>query len=294
MGNYETLKEFFAGDYLQLRFEKVINNIRAHSRQTSSMLLFHLENNATTISIMERQKVLVFVDALAEVVFVAENLHIYICGLDRTRSSEKVKAQKLIEIKNQGNWLSRHLPALWDAALIYAKFEEGFGKHLVLFEPTQFYFFEASSPLVTEISKQPFSYLKLHQVHETERLTTMLLASTLACTVKEMEKQNISLSSKDLESLGAIQSHVRPGISDLVCSLTKAYEQACFISPMGESDDVLNLIDLLDVAVAHLKREYTTVLEKPNPKPTVANLEKIVTKLHDILAHRLQQGRSKS
>lgn len=297
MGNYETLAQFFQGDYLELRHEKVLNFIKNNTTQTSVMLMAYLDKKENEVKPIERQRVLALIADLSEVVFAAENLHIYITGMSRISTDEESRNRKIVEIKNQGYWITRHLPALWDAALIYARFDSTFGKYLITQEELNFHYFEAINGLVLNLSVPRYSYLRLFDVDSVDKFTKVILASSLAASVIHNPKTHITLTEREVRMMANIQAHSYDSIKLSVKALIEQYTQAIGTAPMAETEEVLRLIDELNGKVISLQREYGQVLddliEVPDatvqPTRDVFSFETAVTKMQEMLRKRLNK-----
>ena len=288
--NYSSVADFFNGAYLDIRHTRVLESIKHHSNFAARELLQYMERNNSKLSIVERSKLNAYVSDLSEVFFMCENLHFYIKGMDRVTSSKEEIDRKTVEIKNQGQWIARHLPSMWDGVMIYTRFESTMGKYLTVHPQARLHFFEAVNPAICDLSKAPFAFLKLKSVVEADRMTSAIMASCLAKTVTNMSEIVISVDAESSLELAKVQAHNYEKLSSSVFSLIKEYEKSMLRGlNMGESEEALRLIDELELHIKQLCKDYEDVLrkvvEKKNnslvPRLDVDVFDKAVNNLYD-------------
>lgn len=262
--NYSSVANFFNGAYLDIRHGKVLTAIKTHCDYCTRDLLAYLNNNEGKISVIERTKVNAFINDLQEVFFMCENLHMYINGMDKISSNTKDFERKTVEIKNQGQWIARHLPGLWDAVMIFLFFDRTYGQHLNVHPVIKLHYFSAINLGILQMVKAPFSYFKLKSVIDIDVIVSGLLAGSLAvASMNAFPTEAVDLTEESGTALAKVQAYNQDKITLSALALLKAYEKAMLQGAnMGENEEVLRLIDELELSLKHLIKDYEDAFAK--------------------------------
>lgn len=298
--NYSSVLDFFGGAYLDIRHPKVLESIRHHTDFATRDLLTYLDINKGKLPYAELAKINAYMTDLSEVFFMCENLHIYVIGMDKVTSTQEELEKKTVEVKNQSHWIRRHLPSMWDGVIILTRFHTTFGKYLTIHPEIKLHYFEAINPAICDMSRAPFSFLKLKSILETDHMTSAILASALAGAVTQVAEAAIDLGIDSGKVFAKIQAHAYEKIHTSVFGLISEYEKgAVENAPMGETEEALRLIDELEQHIKQLRRDFVEAfdnLKKQKQELTAPTLDpevyhKAVTtmydKMRDIIQRRL-------
>lgn len=286
--------DVFGYSYLNLRHVKVFELIRHHYELACKELQRTLDN--TSISSVQRMKISAYKSDLTEVMFVCENLHLYFKGIGKVISEDETYKTKVSEVKNQWEWITKYFPNLFDGVVMHQRFSDTFGKYLHFSDELQFNYFEIVTMSIYDISKPPFSFLKLKSEKDASDVTKMILAGSLGKTICDLANVDVIIYENVAKVLGSLQTQYFNQVQTAVQELIVEYEKAYLIfAIMGESNEVLVKIDNLDKIIKKLCEDYQQVLkesEQPNETKTPTDVDqksypKLNDKLHDILKKRL-------
>ncbi len=261
MYDYSSLEKFFSGDHLELRKSKALGLIKRHCDLSSNELLKYISSREGDITATERGKIMNFVKDLGEVYFMSENLHLYLEGLSKVSSDQSKLTTKSIEIKNQGQWITRHLPAMWDASILFTRFDTLVKNRLFTQSDIGLVFFEAVNKLVLDTLKPPYAYLKLFSTEHVQTLTLMILAASFTQTFVDITEDYVEIDETIAKPVALIQAHSIEKIQTCVSAIVAEYERAALREEvMGENDETLRLIDDLEILIKNLKKEIHQVV----------------------------------